>query len=100
MLFRVDLAKSALLLTTILADGLATTLAIMLEYHADAAESLTAQHAEARVKLVHRLQVKDLRQCILFLRTVIFQEDAVHLEGARLLPSLRSSVTVRATIIF
>lgn len=99
VLLGIDLAQSSRLFATILADCLATTLAIVLEDHANAAEGLTAEHAEARVKLVHGVQVKYLRQCIFFLGAFIFQKYAVHLKRAGLLPSGGTCIAIRATVI-
>ena len=78
VLLGVNLAQPSRLFATILADCLATTLAIVLEDHTNAAKGLTAEHAEARVKLVYGFQVEYLRQCIFFFGAFILQKYAVH----------------------
>ena len=56
----VDLAQTALLLAAVLADCLATSLAVVLENDAHAPKRLTAEHTEARIKLENGFHVEDL----------------------------------------
>ena len=100
VLFRVNLAQSSLLFATVLTDCLAASFAIVLKDQPYPTKSLTAEHAKPRVKLVHRLQIEDLRQCVFLFSAFILQEDAVHFKRTGLLPSLWTGITVWSTLIF
>ena len=96
VLLRVNLAQSSRPLTAIVANSLSTAPAIVLENHADAAKRLTAEHAEARIELRNRLNVKDLRQRVLLFRVLVLEKDTVHFlrDGAH--PAGWTHVTVLA----
>ena len=99
VLLRVNLAQSSRLLAAIVAYGFSTALAIVFENHSDATERLTAKHAEARIELCNGLNIKDLRQSVLFLRILVLEKDAVHFLRDGPQPTLRAHVTV-LTLLF
>ena len=78
MLLWVDLTQFSFLLAAIIADGLSTALAIVLQYHPNTTERFTAEHTTARVELHDGLCVKDLWQLIFLFSVLVFQKDAVY----------------------
>ena len=95
----VDLAQTALLLAAVLADCLTAPLAVVLENDAHAPKRLTAEHAEAGIKLENGLHVEDLREVVDRTGTFILQEDAVHFEGAGLFPAGGARIAVLTLVV-